>query len=150
MPATSAETLCEACQDLFSGERYDERNRIYQHHETTAAFRQALDLSCAICIRIWITFSCRTYQKNISFDTMDHEELERFTPITYGMHPPAQTSSYPVIVLFTTQLQTCLFPWPTTGETCTYSCQQAVQPAKVSLQSAGRATCCSILQQHWK
>lgn len=142
MPATSTETLCEACQDLFSEERYDERNRIYLHHQTTAAFRQALDLPCAICIRIWINFSRRTYQKNIPFDAIDQEEFERFTPITYGMHPPAQTSSYPVIVLFTAQLQTCLFPQSIMGKRCRYLRQQAVQPAETvrKVQNGQRST----------
>lgn len=121
MPARSEETLCEVCEDLFSEGRYDEGNHIYRHHQTAEAFRQALGTSCAICIRIWITFSRRTYHKIVSFDTIDQKEFERFALITYGMHQPTRTSSIPVIVLFTTQLQTCLFPQMTTGKICAYS-----------------------------
>ncbi|KAH7401041.1 heterokaryon incompatibility protein-domain-containing protein, partial [Phaeosphaeria sp. MPI-PUGE-AT-0046c] len=109
MPANSVEILCEACENLFSEDRYNEAKRVYQHHPTTVAFRQALEISCAICVRIWITFSRRTYKTIKPFDTIDGDEFECFTPITYGMFPPAQTSSCSAITFFTDQLQACLF-----------------------------------------
>ncbi|OAL00739.1 hypothetical protein IQ06DRAFT_148520 [Phaeosphaeriaceae sp. SRC1lsM3a] len=110
MPARSLEILCEACQDLFSENRYNAVKRIYLHHHTTVAFRNALEMQCAICTRIWITFSRRTYQQIRPFHAIDHDAFKHFTPITYGMFPPAQTSSCPVMIFFTDHLQTCLFP----------------------------------------
>jgi hypothetical protein len=86
MPATSDETLCEACQDLFGEERYKEAyGGIYEHHVAPDAFRQALYLPCSLCIRIWIYFQRRRYGKFEGFEKSNWKEFDRLTPITYEL-----------------------------------------------------------------
>jgi hypothetical protein len=75
MPLTSYEDLCEACLELFSGDRYDRKTYRFTHHETAGSFGQALDLSCALCIRLYMAWN--------GGDTYDRSDLSLPVPITY-------------------------------------------------------------------
>jgi hypothetical protein len=76
MSLTSDEILCEACKDLFSDHRKEKLGRWYTLHETGDSFRQALDLSCALCARLYISGNHN--------DTWNETDLSLWTPITYS------------------------------------------------------------------
>jgi hypothetical protein len=78
MSLSSDEILCEACRNLFADERYNERRNWYTQHETADSFKQALDLSCALCSRLYIAL-------NLDGE-YDEVGLSSVTPIVYRKH----------------------------------------------------------------
>ncbi|KAH7384576.1 heterokaryon incompatibility protein-domain-containing protein [Pyrenochaeta sp. MPI-SDFR-AT-0127] len=50
----SDEQLCTACQTFLRGESlYHKRDKFYLHQPSAQSFKEAIDLPCAICVRLW-------------------------------------------------------------------------------------------------
>lgn len=46
--------LCIACQTFLRGASlYNRRDKTFTHQPSAQLFKEALDLPCAICIRLW-------------------------------------------------------------------------------------------------
>jgi hypothetical protein len=64
--------FCDPCQAFLRGERTEDGDRLdqefwicYVHHDTAESFRLALELPCAICIRLWAAI-LRPYKNTMS------------------------------------------------------------------------------------
>jgi hypothetical protein len=77
----TAVKFCDPCQALLRGERTEDGGEHlefeirYVHHDTAESFRLALELPCAICIRLWAAIT--RLRKN----TMSEESFQaQFLP----------------------------------------------------------------------
>lgn len=52
------EKLCSACQTFLRGESlYDKKKKSFTHQPSAYCFKEALELPCAICVRLWAAFN---------------------------------------------------------------------------------------------
>jgi hypothetical protein len=71
--------------DKTTKRQNDKTTKLYTHHHNSDTFREALNLPCSLCFRIWIYIHRRLYGRFERLAQSNWSEFDRLTPITYEL-----------------------------------------------------------------